>query len=570
MAEKVPDWAKPEASDDVPDWAKAEAPKVNMDDFPRFKEEKGHKFKQVTSADKAMMTALAGAQGPALPIAGALQFLGINKPAEFLKSTGDYAKSVAGTPASVAEFGGELMSPLPIKGGRMAEQLFSKIPKVGGSIAGRMGAQGAAQAAFTPTENPDLDYPEFLSEKAKQMGAGFGGGAAFGKLTQLGMSPQVSEKLQMLKDMGMNKFTPGQLASQLPFVGKPLQTLESNLTSLPFMGSIIGYGQGVANKDFNKAMANQVLAPLGESVPKDIKAGNELLTHVNDAISNAYKGIENKIDFKIITDPRTKSNTITRLNNVVDTATRDLVPEAANAVSEIVKRSFYEPLMKSYGLNGSQFRTAEKSLGAQANSLIQSGDPIKRDAGFAIRNFQDALRDELTLQNPKVGRELMNIHDAFKKYLRIERAAAYRGADEGVFSPSQFKAATETLAGRKGTATGKGMFVPESQAAIDVMGKTLPDSNTAGRLLSAKTLGLGTAEGGLNLASSFAPAVAAGTMYNPLAMYLMTKLATSRPDVMRATAPAVSRAAGRAGGLNFANSSTSAEQPAVDQMGNPI
>ena len=147
----------------------------------------------------------------------------------------------------------------------------------------------------------------------------------------------------------------------------------------------------------------------------------------------------------------------------------------------------------------------------------------------------------------------MGIHDAFKKYLRIERAAAYRGADEGVFNPSQFKAATESLAGRKGTATGKGIFMPESQAAIDVLGKTVPDSATAGRLMSAKTLGLGAAETGLNLASSLAPSIAAGTMYNPLAMYLMTKLATSRPDVVKAAAPAASKLAGRAGGLPAAD-----------------
>jgi hypothetical protein len=287
--------------------------------------------------------------------------------------------------------------------------------------------------------------------------------------------------------------------SQVPFVGKPIQAFESNLTSLPFAGTMIGYGQRVAAEDFNKAMANQVLRPLGESVPKDVKAGNELLSFVDDKIANAYRGIEGKFDFKIITDPATNSNTITRLNNVVDRASIDLVPEAAETVSKIVKRSFYEPLLKTYGLSGAQFRTAEKSLGAQANTLIRSSNPIDRDAGFAIRNFQDALRNELTRQNPQVGRELMGIHDAFKKYLRIERAAAYRGADEGVFNPSQFKAATESLAGRKGTATGKGIFMPESQAAIDVLGKTVPDSATAGRLMSAKTLGLGAAETGLNL-----------------------------------------------------------------------
>jgi hypothetical protein len=56
-------------------------------------------------------------------------------------------------------------------------------------------------------------------------------------------------------------------------------------------------------------------------------------------------------------------------------------------------------------------------------------------------------------------------------------------------------------------------------------------------------------------------------MYNPLAMYLMTKLATSRPDVVKAAAPAASKLAGRAGGLGMAQPS---EQQSVDPMGNPL
>jgi hypothetical protein len=88
--------------------------------------------------------------------------------------------------------------------------------------------------------------------------------------------------------------------------------------------------------------------------------------------------------------------------------------------------------------------------------------------------------------------------------------------------------------------------------------------------MSAKTLGLGAAEGGLNLLSSFAPSIAAGTMYNPLSMYLMTKLATARPQAMRAAEPTASRLAGRAGALSMANSADSSEQQTVDPMGNPL
>ena len=125
-------------------------------------------------------------------------------------------------------------------------------------------------------------------------------------------------------------------------------------------------------------------------------------------------------------------------------------------------------------------------------------DPKTQDIGIALRQMQDSLRNELTMQNPAVGNELRSIHDAFRRYLRVERAAAYRGAEEGVFSPQQFLSAAENLAGKRGAATGKGMMIPEAQTAASVLGKTMPTSGTAERLLTAsqasKMLGLGGGE----------------------------------------------------------------------------
>ena len=109
------------------------------------------------------------------------------------------------------------------------------------------------------------------------------------------MNPKVSEKMQMLKDMGMKYFTPGQLASQIPLVGKALREGEAKSSSIPFVGSIIEKGITTAAEDMNKAMANKVLANMGEKIPKDMKAGDEMINYMNQKIADAYEQITPKL-----------------------------------------------------------------------------------------------------------------------------------------------------------------------------------------------------------------------------------------------------------------------------------
>jgi len=127
-----------------------------------------------------------------------------------------------------------------------------------------------------------------------------------------------------------------------------------------------------------------------------------------------------------------------------------------------------------------------------------------------------------------------------------------RAAEEGMFSPSQFKSAAESSAGKKGTASGLGMMVPESQAAISVLGKTMPSSGTAERLLTAdkaRNLLLGSAaDVGGNYLTGFVPVGMAGALYNPLSLRAITKLATERPEAVKALEPQVTGALSQLGG----------------------
>lgn len=496
-------------------------------------------------------TLLAGATGVLKPIAGALQFAGINKPAQQLEEVSQATKQIGGTPASVAEFGGELASPLPMKAGSLVGKLMGRTP-LAKSVMAQTGAQGAVQGMLTPTEvTPDMSYADMLTEKAKQGALGLAFGSAAGKGTQMLLNPKTSPSMQVLKDMGMTQFTPGQLMSDIPLVGRGIQKMEQELTSLPFAGSIIQSGLERTGQQFNRGVANKILEPIGEVLPQGIKPGNEMMGYLANKVDDAYRGLESKIKLSNFTDPKTKQSTTDfLLKKYIDEAA-DKPIEHQRLILDEFKNALLDNFQRKGSLSGAEFRQAEKALGGKAKAYM--ANPATQDVGFALRNLQDALRNELSIQNPVVGNELRASHEMFKRYLRAERAAAYRGAQEGVFSPSQFKSATETLAGRRGTATGQGMFMPESQAATSVLGRTAPDSGTAGRLMTpamlGKTLGLGAAEGGMNLATMGVPLATAGMLYNPLAMKLMTQLATSRPSALKQAAPYAAPAAAKAAAL---------------------
>lgn len=503
--------------------------------------------------EKALAAGVAGLAGLASPMAGAAQLVGINRPAEVVRDVMKSASEVAPVAAPVAEFAGSVLSPLPWKLGSLAEKGVSMIPQAGKSIVARMGAQGATGAALSPlgTEK-DKDYLNFLQEKAKQIGEGGVFGALVGKGTQAVLNPQVSEKMQMLKDLGMKYFTPGQLSSQIPFVGQALREGEAKSTSIPFVGSVIEEGIRTAASDMNKALANKVLANMGEKLPQNIKSGEKMIDYLNQRISDAYDAITPKLNianlsYKDPTSPVGFTTTTKALTDKVRDLTQGMPSSKENNMAGIVQEEFnkyiLEPLAKKGSMTGEEFRRAEKNLGNVAFSYMKN--PQFYEVGSALRELQGELRKELIYQNPKMAKELRGIHDAFIQHLPIERAASYLGAEERIFSPAQLESAVKAQAKGKGMfASGKVPFYPESQAALSVMGKRIPDSGTAGRL--------GWATLPLHGFGTLPAAAAAGMIYNRPVMGALTQMATGkRPEIIQRLEPEISGGLARASGAQI-------------------
>jgi gas vesicle protein len=533
--------------------------------------------------------------GALKPFAGLAEYGGITAPAEVLNQLSQrFEQGKSPTMAKALDIAGQVLpvtqapavisnmvrnaprlpqalEGLSTAGSKYLPQAVEKIKQVvQASPVLNYGLQGAGQSALTPVttpENADQSYMDMLEKKIENMGVGLGLGAALGKGSQMLMNPKVSDKLQMLKDMGMKYFTPGQLASDITAfgipIGKSIQKAEQALTSMPLAGSIIHGGLETSFKDFNQALGNKVLAPLGEKLPKTIKGGNEMITHIKDTLDKSYDDVVQRAHFGDYFDPHTQTGTIERLWDGFQQATSNLVPKQREAVQHDITDNIIKNIEDHPVLTGEQFRNMEKELGRQAHKAYEEG---KEALGEAYSTVQAMLRTELSLQNPAIARQLTKTHEAFRLFKPVEKAAAMRGSREGVFTPQQFKSSAESSAGRAGVATGQGMMIPESQAAMDVLGGTLPNSGTADRALSSLTAGK-VLEGAVNVGTLGVPLVGASAVYNPLSLRAMTKAATERPEFMRNLQETVSGPLARIGSAMKTQPSVSVIDPAT---GEPI
>jgi len=285
------------------------------------------------------------------------------------------------------------------------------------------------------------------------------------------------------------------------------------------------------------------LSNLGLKLSNDAPVGNKMIDAIGQKISDAYDGFLGNAKFADAFNHKTGMNTSEHLSNVADSAMSKLVPAQQKSMANDIATNVTGHIQNEGVMSGEQYREIEKYLSTKANDFFSQG---MDGLGHAYKTVLTGLRDELKAQNPQMAKQLENAHKAFREFQPLEVAASRRGADEGVFTPDQFKSAVQQVAGKKATASGKGLMLPESQAASDVLGATVPNSGTADRL-SAMMLAKGAAEGLGHLKTGFVPLAISAGLYNAPMMKAMTKVATERPQIIKKLEPAVSGTLSRLG-----------------------
>lgn len=341
--------------------------------------------------------------------------------------------------------------------------------------AGLLPAMGAA--ALTSGVSAGLQpvtQGEFGAEKAKQIGAGaVTGAAAGGVANMLGrmISPSVAPEVAKLRAEGVTP-TPGQI------LGGFAKSAEDKLTATPITGQAIKAGQARANAQFNAAAVNRALAPIGDKLPKGV-VGHEAIEYADDALGSAYgKALDAigplRLDQQLSSDLRGVYGRLAILP-------KDKAEQFARIVQvEIGDRA------QSGVLTPEAMKAAESNLARMAREYGRQADFDVRQMGEAIGAARDALRGMVDRQAPKGSADALKAANAgWANFKRVQRAAGYVGADDGVFTPSQLHGAVKAMDASKDKgafAKGGALMQDLSEAGKSVLTSKIPNSGTPERL----------------------------------------------------------------------------------------
>jgi hypothetical protein len=346
---------------------------------------------------------------------------------------------------------GAVAGNLAMVGGPVAAATRALSPALTGT-----GAAAAVGGATATATNPVLQGESELTNTA----LGAAGGAA-GDLIARGAARIAQPVIAGSRRVANVATTPGQAAGGL------LNRIEQQLESLPVVGWFLTGARERAVKEANVEAIKKAL-PNGADA-SSIKAGRDGIEKAGEMIDDAYNAIYARLPKSVKPDQAFKDSVkaIPKAEGV------DLPPSLEERFNTLIKDRILSRIEE--GGSAESIRSAHNSLGALARKYRSSGDPDQRALGFAFSEAKKSLREMVSRQS---GGEFKPALDALdNKYsalLAVEKASGYQGSKEGVFSMEALKRASTKSAPQ---------FREFANTASDVLGRTVPDSGTAGRTL---------------------------------------------------------------------------------------
>jgi hypothetical protein len=405
-----------------------------------------------------------------------------------------------------ARLGGSLVSPANLLAGGAVGSMVAKPLAQAAAI-------GATQGALAPV----TDTEEFTEEKLKQTaGGGVFGVLGAGAVKGAGkiLNPLVSKAEQTMRDLGV-KMTPGQV------MGGQAKDIESFAASVPLVGSYISDAKERALYSFNKGVINKALAKVGEKLPEDV-IGRDAVQAVNEIVDQKYTDVLSKMSFKL--DFPTYTGMLKATKAPSSSIDRVRVKDELDSI-------VFSRLPKEGPITGDTYKQIESQLRQRAAQLGR-GTISDQDVGEALKAASVSLKEGLRKQNPKYTSELRRIDSAYGDISVMKTAAANTGAENGVFTPRQYKTAVrQSDTTRKKTqfaaGTARGQDVAED--AVSVM-EPRQTANLEGRIALSNVGGYTMAA---NPATALPVALVAPLLYSESGIKAMETLLRSRPDAAK-------------------------------------
>jgi hypothetical protein len=335
-----------------------------------------------------------------------------------------------------------------------------------------------------------LTSPEDRTAGAVGGGVGTAAGMGVNRLAGGLIKPLVSKDAQALMAQGIQP-TPGQA------IGGAVNTAEQKLKSLPIIGDVIRKGRDRAVNEFNEK-AIQTAAPGATGF------GDEVLTSVRENLGNQFDDVLKSI-------PKLKVDTTALQKSATDAVGDQALNLSNNSKQKVMAYVKNNLINRSADMDGLTAQRIGSDALKAANRWKFSQNSEEQAMGEALEKITNEWRDSLIAAAGAKGPQLRDAQAAWRTFIPIDRAAGYRGnqnlaANEaGRFTPNSLRRSIEasdqsqfnnvTRALRGGDAPFQRLNTLTRQGE-KVLGDSVPDSGTAGRVMyGVGALGAGAATG---------------------------------------------------------------------------
>lgn len=368
------------------------------------------------------------------------------------------------------------------------------------------------------------------------------GGAGAGVMDVAGRAirgANLSPNVRALVDQGVTP-TPGQA------LGGVVNSLEQKAASVPVLGEAVAAGRRGAVTDMNRSLYQAVLNPIGEQAPQAV--GRDAVEEIGTRLGKHYDDLLPQMSFRA--DPQFGQD----MQALVPQFGK-LPDDMRNTFNSILDDNILTQTSQNGVLNGADLKAAQSAIGQEAMRYGRSAAPNDQRMAELLRDTQTVLRVALQRQNPAQAPELEALDRAYSNYKVLQNAASRVNNPDNPIMPGQLQAAikaSDNTVGKRRFGAGTAKLQAQlGDPAVAVLGSSVPDSGTAGRMMLAHGL-LG---GGVSAAAltghpvAAAGALAAAGMYGTQAgRQAMFALLARRPDLARQLGAAMNGLAPQAGG----------------------
>ena len=317
------------------------------------------------------------------------------------------------------------------------------------------------------------------------------GGISGGLFSGVGsaIAPKLQKGAKALTRKGI-PLTPGQA------FGGVTDTIEQRAGS--FMPGI-NRSRTKAIKKWNTSIIDDVLKPLG------IKAGNVADDEVTELVLKGQKILSKSYDDVLPMISMKADDTLT--DDLARVIKRQVLGKDAQrkALTEMKKIKGY---MAGNKVSGQSIKNIQEHLGKRIQAYAGTTNADDKAVGEILKDTLDVFMDTVERQNPKYAGKLKEINRAYAKFVRIEGAAAKLNGAEA-FTPKQFGQAVrqaDRSTRKRAVSAGKALMQDVGEQG-QILGANVPDSGTAGNLITNNLL-LGTVGGaGLGMVSPWMIAI---------------------------------------------------------------